>query len=129
MSPLFLFARHLSNNLYRLVKSRFDTMQNIHEAHKLELEMPTQDDTFTQGTQGTTSTFSTMFTSQTGGNSTVHLTDEDLTSFQRAVDTRAAQIKGEYDEAKRRHREVEEELQKASCKLSGLLVLRPIPCF
>jgi len=96
----------------KLAKSRFDTMQSIHEHHKLELEMPTQDDTFTQGTQGTTSTFSTMFTSQTGGNSTVHLTDEDLTSFQRAVDTRAGQIKSAYNEAKMRHREVEEQLQK-----------------
>ena len=115
-------------NFQRLVKSRFDAMQSIHESHQLELEMPTQDDTFTQGTQGTTSTFSTMFTSQTGGNSTIHLTDEDLRSFQRAVDTRADQIKREYNEAKIRHRKVEEELQRASCELSWSFVVQLFPC-
>ncbi|KAL7429484.1 hypothetical protein ACHAXM_001722 [Skeletonema potamos] len=91
-----------------LLRTRFTLMEEIHRRHKIEIDGITQDDDDGM-TQGTTTTLSTMLTANTNDYT---ITSEDMSAFTKALDERERDIMRRVDEARRRHREEDDTIQK-----------------
>ena len=92
----------------RTLRQRFTLMEEIHRRHKIEIDCITQDDDDGM-TQGTTTTLSTMFTANTNDYT---ITSEDMSAFTKALDERERDVMRRVDEARRRHREDDDTIQK-----------------
>jgi len=92
----------------RLLRTRFSLMEEIHRRHKIEIDCISQDDDDGM-TQGTTTTLSTMLTANTNDYT---ITSEDMSAFTKALDERERDIMRRVDEARRRHREDDDAIQK-----------------
>ena len=92
----------------RLLRTRFLLMEEIHRKHKIEMDSFTQDDDDGM-TQGTSVTLSTIFTNNTND---CTITAEDMSAFTKALNDRERDIMRRVDEARRRHREDDDTMQK-----------------
>jgi len=92
----------------RLLRTRFLLMEEIHRKHKIEMDAFTQDDDDGM-TQGTSVTLSTIFTNNTND---CTITAEDMSAFTKALNDRERDIMRRVDEARRRHREDDDTMQK-----------------
>eukprot|EP00581_Thalassiosira_minuscula_P014753 CAMPEP_0183721268 /NCGR_PEP_ID=MMETSP0737-20130205/13594_1 /TAXON_ID=385413 /ORGANISM="Thalassiosira miniscula, Strain CCMP1093" /LENGTH=1404 /DNA_ID=CAMNT_0025951247 /DNA_START=143 /DNA_END=4357 /DNA_ORIENTATION=+ len=104
----------------RVLRQRFQIMEEIHKKHKIELDSITQDDddgTLTQGTTTSRMSLSTIFTTTTSNTNAI--TQEDMDAFQRAVDTKNIELTGALTNAKRDHRAEEDAMQKEILELQA----------
>lgn len=94
----------------RTLRTRFTLMEDIFRRHKIEMECGISQDDDDGMTQATTTTLSTMLSSVITNDHTI--TNEDMAAFTRALDEREKDIMRRVDEAKRRHRDEDDAIQK-----------------
>ena len=92
----------------RTLRTRFTLMEEIHRRHKIEIDAFTQDDDDGM-TQATSTTLGSIFTSATNDYT---ITSEDMSVFTKALDERERDIMRRVDEARRRHRDDDDAIQK-----------------
>jgi len=91
------------------LRTRFTLMEEIHRRHKIEIECGITQDDDDGLTQGTTTTLSTFLTASTNDYT---ITTEDMSAFTKALDDREKDIMRRVDEARRRHRDEDDTIQK-----------------
>lgn len=106
----------------KVLRSRFNIMEEIHKKHRIELDTITQDEaddgtTLTQGTAASRMSLGTIITS--GTTNSCNITKEDMETFQRGIDAKDAELNGAFNAAKRRHREDEDAMQKQILELQA----------
>mmetsp|Transcript_32482 Transcript_32482/g.56581 ORF Transcript_32482/g.56581 Transcript_32482/m.56581 type:complete len:1402 (+) Transcript_32482:134-4339(+) len=101
----------------RVLRQRFQVMEEIHKKHKIELDGITQDDddgTLTQSTATSRMSLSTIFTTNTNA-----ITQGDMEAFQGVVDNKHIELKDMFTTAKKEHRVEEDAMQKAILELQA----------
>lgn len=96
-------------------------MEEIHRKHNIQLDDGlSQDDgdgNFTQGTSVSRMSFGTSFTTLTSNTHTI--TREDMDAFQRALDTKFSDLSYEFENAKKKHRNEEDAIQREIAELQA----------
>ncbi len=90
-------------------------MEQIHKKHQIDLMTQSQEDeshAMTQGTAVTSMTLSTIFTSTTmNGDDGTNISNEDVDAFLRALTHKGDTLKDEWEKAKKKHQQDEDDLQ------------------
>lgn len=104
-----------------VLRERFKNMEEIHRKHDIQLDDGlSQDDgdgNFTQGTSVSRMSFGTTFTTST--TNTHAITREDMDAFQRALDAKFSDLSYEFVNAKKKHRDEEDAIQREIAELQA----------